>query len=481
MASRKIRNIFIIFIMIVTGNIYAGSAVDYELTSGYLKLQIFPSTGSFCLYAFSDNDRYVPLYDDRMNGRSNEFFVNYNGKIYQLRNRGKNSFFIKRDIDSIRVTHIYENKFFVIQDFSFIEEKFGESGALLKIETTIKNINEERADIGFKALIDTKLGERKERMFLTDMGRFFVSETILDPKFENATALISRGTGIDCVFLLKHNQATVADKIFIANRSWLKSDLWKPKMVKGRSFNTRYSHNDSAVLFFWDTERKSTNEEFFVSMVIGYDRLTNMKINAEFRNKPVNKEKKSVVYDKSVKSTKKSKYVKHSKSNKQPKFVKHPKPIKQPKFAEQPEPIEQPKFVEQPKPIEPPKFVKQPEPIEPSKSVEPPNPTPPSKTVEEPEAIEPSRPAARTKLIRSPKPVVQSKPIDEEQLRKIRYIKELLEKIGKTEEDPYNYSIEELEALVNEVDGFVDTEEVPETYKSKRLRQSERIMEGAER
>ncbi len=262
MVSRRIRNIFIIFVMLVMSNIYAEISGDYELISGYLKLQIFPSTGSFCLYAFSDEDRYVPLYDDRMKGSSNEFFVNYNDKIYQLRNRGKNSFFVKRDVDSIRVTHIYEDKFLVTQDYSFIEENPETGNALLKIETTIKNINEERADIGFKALIDTKLGERKERMFLTDVGRFFDSETILDPKYEKDTTLISRGNRIDCVFFLKHNQATVADKIFIANRNWLKTDLWKPKMIRGRSFNTRYSHNDSAVLFFWILKGRTLMKNF---------------------------------------------------------------------------------------------------------------------------------------------------------------------------------------------------------------------------
>ncbi len=253
--NKKIITIFVIIITLLTVNIYAYKT-DYELIAGNLKVKVFHKTGNFCLYALSDTGKYTPLFDDKARASYNKFFVYYNGKPYELRKLNKKYFNIERDENSIKITHTYTDKFEVTQRFSFTKEKYNTSGALLKIETTVKNLNQEIVEIGLKTLIDTKLGENKQGSISTDSGRVFISETTVVPKYEKSSAIISKEENLSCLFLINHSQATPIDQIFVANWNRLMHSNWTPKIIRGRSFNTRYAHNDAALLFLWPIEKK---------------------------------------------------------------------------------------------------------------------------------------------------------------------------------------------------------------------------------
>lgn len=251
---------------------YSAPKPDYELISGNLKLKVFRKTGNFCLYSLllRGKDNYMPLYDERSLGRDNKFYVFLNGKSYELKKRIGRPVKIEQADNVISVVFHLKDKVYVTQKLSFTTQTYGTSGPILKIETTIENITGKEAEIALKALFDTYLGEDRRVPIYTDVRTGIFNETILEPKFEKDSAVISANKDVACIFLVKHTDATPLDNIYIANWSRLQSIKWLPQFIPGRSFSTKYFHNDSAVLFVWPKQYIDNKETTTTTMLIGY-------------------------------------------------------------------------------------------------------------------------------------------------------------------------------------------------------------------
>ena len=252
--------------------LYAKPQPDYELVSGNLKLKVFRKTGNFCLYSLSPRgkSKYIPLYDDRSLGRDNKFYVLHNGKSYELKNRLSKPVTVTQTENAINLTYHFTDKFYVVQKLSFTDQSYGTSGSLLKIETVVENTSGERADMALKALFDTYLGENRRIPLYTDLRTGIFKETVLEPKLEKDSAVISANSEAACMFLIHHSEASLPENVYIANWDRLQSVKWIPSVVQGRSFSTKYFHNDSAMLFVWPQERFENKEKLSVTMFIGY-------------------------------------------------------------------------------------------------------------------------------------------------------------------------------------------------------------------
>lgn len=252
--------------------LYAKPQAEYELNSGNLKLKVFEKTGNFCLYSLSSKGKvnYIPLYDDRSLGRNNKFYVFYNGKIYELKKRINKPLKIAKADNAITVTYDFSDKFFVVQKLSFTELSYGTSGPLLKIETVLENVGGDIAEMALKAVFDTNLGEKRRIPLYTDLRTGIFKETIIEPKFEKDSAVISAGNETACMFLIQHSDATMPENVYAANWERLQTIKWIPNIVQGRSFSTKYFHNDSALLFVWPKEKIENKNTISVSMLIGY-------------------------------------------------------------------------------------------------------------------------------------------------------------------------------------------------------------------
>lgn len=292
----KMKRYFSILLLLIlyTASLYAKSLTDYELVKENLKLVVFSSTGNFCLYNLSPigKDKYVPLYDDRSLGRTNKFYVYKNKKVYELKKRLGKPVNIEANEDSINIIYEFDNSFYVVQKLSFTEKSYGTSGPLLKIETTIENTSGETAEFALKALFDTNLGEKRKTPLYTDLRLGIFRETILEPKFEKDSAIISANSDLACLFLINHSEAQMPQVIYAANWERLQSTRWLPKVVQGRLFSTKYSHNDSALLFVWPKEILAHNEKLPVTMLIGcYDffrKNNNYTKKADYENFNIN-------------------------------------------------------------------------------------------------------------------------------------------------------------------------------------------------
>ena len=124
--------------------------------------------------------------------------------------------------------------------------------------------------MALKALFDTYLGENRRIPLYTDLRTGIFKETVLEPKLEKDSAVISANSEAACMFLIHHSEASLPENVYIANWDRLQSVKWIPSVVQGRSFSTKYFHNDSAMLFVWPQERFENKEKLSVTMFIGY-------------------------------------------------------------------------------------------------------------------------------------------------------------------------------------------------------------------
>ncbi len=269
----KKKTVFIsLLCMLCISASYAAKKTDYELISGNLKVKVFSATGNFCLYSLSPRgkENYMPLYDDRSLGRDNKFYVYHNKKVYELKKHIGKPVKIEQGDNFISIIFHFNDKFYVRQKLSFTSQTYGTSGPLLQIETTVENICGGYADVALKALFDTHLGENRRIPLYTDLRTGIFRETVLEPKFEKDSAVISANSDAACMFLINHTGASKLENIYIANWDRLQSVGWIPPIVQGRSFSTKYFYNDSALLFVWPQEHLQNTESITVTMFIGY-------------------------------------------------------------------------------------------------------------------------------------------------------------------------------------------------------------------
>lgn len=271
--TRVNKLIFFIFLFFLISfvSLYADSVL--ELDSGNLKLKVFERTGSFCLYYLSPNGKnnYVPLYSDMAYAHTNKFSVSIDGSIHRLERKLGRRIEIEKVGDAIKIIFKVGKKLHIEQLLSFIPDEYGNTqGPLLRIETTIENTQSKDAIVALRAIFDTYLGEHnKSAPLATDLRENITQETSFNPKIDRDSVIISSNQEVACMFFFKHG-VDVPGQVYIANWERLSPRKWLPTVVEGRSFNSKYLHDDSACLFIWPSKKLASTEIMKITSTIGY-------------------------------------------------------------------------------------------------------------------------------------------------------------------------------------------------------------------
>jgi len=83
------------------------------------------------------------------------------------------------------------------------------------------------------------------------------------------------------MFDLYRNGAVKPAFVYASNWNRLNTLTWLPELVEGRSFNTMYTINDSALLFVWPEKELEPNESYTASMVFGPYATERVKVSAQ--------------------------------------------------------------------------------------------------------------------------------------------------------------------------------------------------------
>lgn len=265
----KIRTRFLVASLLLAGSLLF--AAPLEIARGNLKLILYPDTGSFCLYQLSDigKNRYEPLFEDRNSAATSWFSVLSNGRVFRLSSRIGHPVVLEPTDTGARFIFTLTDDFQVEQAFSFVESSDKTLPVELKIETRIENTSGKDGVFALKALVDTTLGESEGIHFVTNMRNRISAETRFERNVDPDSVIVSKNKAQSLMFLLSGDDVSPPECLYVQNWDRLNTRTWKPDFLEGRSFNTLYAINDSALLFVWPEKTLVTGKKMVVTMVLG--------------------------------------------------------------------------------------------------------------------------------------------------------------------------------------------------------------------
>ena len=246
-------------------------AAPVEIIQGSLKLVMYPDKGNFSLYQLSDigKNRYEPLFEDRNSSITSWFSVQSNGRVFRLEKKAGKPVLFEQTPTGAKYTFILTDDFQVVQEFSFILSATTQSPIGLRIDSAVENTSGKDGSFALKAVFDTNLGETEGIHFFTNIQNRISFETKLEKGKELDSYIVSKNRNQSLMFLLAGNIATQPEILYVANWDRLNTLTWRPEFVEGRSFNTLYSVNDSALLFIWPEVNVTPSNFLRATMVLG--------------------------------------------------------------------------------------------------------------------------------------------------------------------------------------------------------------------
>ena len=246
-------------------------AAPVEIIQGSLKLVMYPDKGNFSLYQLSDigKNRYEPLFEDRNSSLTSWFSVQSNGRVFKLEKKAGKPVLFEQTPTGGKYTFTLTDDFQVVQEFAFLNSATTQSAIGVRIDSTIENTSGKDGSFSLKAVFDTNLGETEGIHFFTNLQNRISSEIKLEKGKDQDLFIVSKNRNLSLMFLLAGNVATQPEIVYAANWDRLNTLTWKPEYVDGRSFNTLYSVNDSALLFVWPETTLAPNNVLSVTMVLG--------------------------------------------------------------------------------------------------------------------------------------------------------------------------------------------------------------------
>ncbi len=266
---KNLKTTGLVFFCVLCGSLMFASPI--ELTGGDLKLILYPDTGSFSLLKLSEvgKNRYESLFEDRNFSTTSWFSVMVNGRIFKLAKKPGKPIVAEQTVLGARFVFTLTDDFQVEQLFSFINNSTTGTPRAVLITTRIENTSGKPGVFALKALFDTMLGESEGIHFTTNIQKRISSETRIVTAVNPDNVIISQNKNLSCAFYLYGSGASRPDTVYISNWERLNTLTWFPDFVEGRSFNTLYSVNDSALLFVWPEKTLQANDKLSVSMVLG--------------------------------------------------------------------------------------------------------------------------------------------------------------------------------------------------------------------
>lgn len=247
------------------------SEKNLEITHSNLKLVLYPDNMSFSLYQLSDigKGRYTALFEDRNASATSWFSVQVGSKVFKLTRRHGKAGLLEKTPEGARFIFDLTDDFQAIQSFSFVESKNFAGHSLLKIDTSIENTSGKINNFALKSFIDTILGETQGVHFSSDIQKRFSAETCIFPQESIDSILVSQNKEASLMMLMKGFGVTVPSAVYMANWDRMNTLSWTHEFLAGRSFNSLYAINDSAVVIQWPSTELSPGDSVIYTALLG--------------------------------------------------------------------------------------------------------------------------------------------------------------------------------------------------------------------
>lgn len=226
---------------------------NYEIKRGNLKLDFRSDTGTFNVFAISENKSETALFSNFDNSKSTFFMADIDGKSYRLNQDAGVSKQLRRLENSMQLAFNIEKKMQVVVDFSLVSSTAGLNEDMVMFTIYSSNLSKKNVNYSLKAVFDTVLGEGTDYHFISTSGIKITGEKQFD-NIKNERAFISTNGKTSLQILLDGKNITRPKYVSFANKNALISGPWIPVITSGKSFNSVLSYNNSAVAINWEEQ-----------------------------------------------------------------------------------------------------------------------------------------------------------------------------------------------------------------------------------
>lgn len=244
---KKIFCLCVIFSVLVS----LSFADSIEKNQGNFVLKLLEDIGSFSLSHYSSDGKQTNFFVPYDSFESTHFVAKVGKKIYPLNKTsfGKYSIYDTENGGGIKYELGKEVEIYI--NYTFCPGFSGNSQGAMEIDITVQNISGEIKTVELKSIFDTVLGENSGVHFLTFKNNFIETETVLEDMSVEKWVRSTNGN-LSMQFLLHGPGITTPTSVVLANKDILLGSNWNPKVVPGRSFNSVFSYNNSAIGIFWN-------------------------------------------------------------------------------------------------------------------------------------------------------------------------------------------------------------------------------------
>ena len=220
------------------------------------------SCGGFVLKTLEDSGAFSIAYQEN-NGKQKDFFISHDefsttyfsakigNVIYKLNRESSVDFSTYRTENSIGVNYQIGKDIYIYVDLSFAPEFDGVNQSAVKVEVTVQNLSSKSQSVALKGIFDTHLGENSGPHFSTAINPYITSELDFYSMEKDKWIRSSNGR-YSIQFLLDGTGITKPSNVVLSNKDVLCNSAWTPVAKPGRSFNSVFSYNNSALAVQWN-------------------------------------------------------------------------------------------------------------------------------------------------------------------------------------------------------------------------------------
>lgn len=243
---------FISFVLILFTVMAFAPATTLDKRLGDFVLQVSDDVGAF-------NIRYAP----EKSSSSTNFFVSHNDyattyfsvlvddTAYQLRRGSISSIQLVDQNDGAGLVFKIRDKLNVAVNLTPVADVISSGQGAVKVEVVLENISSTTLNVALKGIFDTILGENSGVHFVT--ARYpYVSTEASFSDMEQLQWVRSSNGNESIQFLFEGNGISSPKMVVLANKDVVTSDNWMPIIKTGRTFNSVFSYNNSAICALWD-------------------------------------------------------------------------------------------------------------------------------------------------------------------------------------------------------------------------------------
>lgn len=245
------------------------SADNIERHQGNFVLKLIEDSGAFSLGYQPESGSYKDFFSSYDAYASTYLEVKIGSSIYRLNRNSSVQFSMYEEAKNIGFSY-YTGKDVDIQlNFSFCPGFDGVTQGAVKVEITVFNNSAVQQQVSLKGVFDTILGENSGIHFLTSR-RPFVDTEISFNSMDLDKWIRSSDGNVSVQFLLNGTGITVPQTVVVANKDMLDNAAWEPVVKPGRSFNSVFSYNNSAVCILWAPVSLTPMTKSTISFYLSY-------------------------------------------------------------------------------------------------------------------------------------------------------------------------------------------------------------------